>query len=467
MSGETIRIWCSGKPRDDREQRPVRVRRLRRHVDRRLAGRRVDVGDAPAALERRRVAARVERVERDHLVGLRERAVGGLLVAGLPVVDVIVGLAFLVVADDRRAVGERLLRRGDRRQDLVVDVDQLERVAGDVGALGDDRRDLLALEAHLVGGEHGLRVARERRHPRQVVLRHQLARHDRDDAGQRRRAARVDRLDPGVRDRAPQELHVEHVGQRDVVDVVAAAAEEAAVLEPLHRVSEAARFDCGHYELLLCQRGGRVLHGLHDVLVSGAAADVPRERPADLLLGGARVLGEQRHRGQHHPRRAEAALEPVLLVEPRLDRVELRALGEPLDRGDLAAVRLHREHRARLRRHAVHEDGAGAAARRVASDVGAGEAERLAQEVDEQEPRLDLGERSLPFTDDGQRARCESSRRRWWPRSSPFLAGLGLGDRLAQSTLGVDADDAPLEVGRAAHVVAGLGSLGRQLAPPP
>ena len=44
---------------------------------------------------------------------------------------------------------------------------------------------------------------------------------------------------------------------------------------------------------------------------------------------------------------------------------------------------------------AVHEDGAGAAARRVAPDVGAGEAERLAQEVDEQEPRLDLG-RSAP-----------------------------------------------------------------------
>ena len=234
------------EPRHDREQRAMDVRGLRRHVDRRLAGRRVDVGDAPAALERRRMAARVEGVERHHLVGLREGAVGGLLVAHLPVVDVVVGLPFLVVADDRRAVGERLLRRGDRRQDLVVDVDQLERVACDVGALGDDRGDLLALEADLVGGEHGLRVARQRRHPRQVVLRHQLARHHGDHARQGRGAARVDRLDPRVRDRAPQELHVEHVGQGDVIDVVPAAAEEAAILKPLHRVSEAARFDCGH-----------------------------------------------------------------------------------------------------------------------------------------------------------------------------------------------------------------------------
>jgi len=64
--------------------------------------------------------------------------------------------------------------------------------AGDVGALGDDRGDLLALEADLVGGQDGLRVARQGRHPRQVVLRHQVARHHGDHAGQRRGAARVD-----------------------------------------------------------------------------------------------------------------------------------------------------------------------------------------------------------------------------------------------------------------------------------
>ena len=58
---------------DEREHRSDRVRRLRGHVDRGLAGGRVHVGDAPARLQRRRVRARVERVERDHLVGLRER----------------------------------------------------------------------------------------------------------------------------------------------------------------------------------------------------------------------------------------------------------------------------------------------------------------------------------------------------------------------------------------------------------
>ena len=64
------------QPGDEREHRAVRVRRLRGHVDRRLAGRRVDVGDAAAALERSRVAARVVRDEPDDLVRLGERLLG-------------------------------------------------------------------------------------------------------------------------------------------------------------------------------------------------------------------------------------------------------------------------------------------------------------------------------------------------------------------------------------------------------
>ena len=180
-----------------------------------MPGRRVDVGDAAAALERRRVAARVEGVERDDLVGLGEGLVGRLLVARLPVVDrgCRSGLPSRRGSPARPASSACCGRR-DRRQRLVVDVDQLERVLRDVGGLGDDGRDLLALEAHLVGGEHGLRVARERRHPGEVVLRHQLAGDDRDDARQRRGARGVDRLDAGVRVRAAQELQVEHPGQR-------------------------------------------------------------------------------------------------------------------------------------------------------------------------------------------------------------------------------------------------------------
>ena len=86
----------------------------------------------------------------------------------------------------RRVGRQGLLGRRHGRQRLVVDVDQLEGVLRDVRVLRDHGGDLLALEADLVRREHGLGVAGERRHPRQVVLRHQLAGHDRHDPGQGR-----------------------------------------------------------------------------------------------------------------------------------------------------------------------------------------------------------------------------------------------------------------------------------------
>ena len=80
----------------------------------------------------------------------------------------------------------------------------------------------------------------------------------------------------------------------------------------------------------------------------------------------------------------------MLLAEALLDRVQLGAVGQPLHRLDLAAVDLHGEVCARLDRDTVDEDGARATARRVATDVRAGEVELLAQEVDQQQSRLDL-----------------------------------------------------------------------------
>ena len=202
------------------------------HVDRELAGGPVEVGDRAAALHRRGVRPRVvQRDLRDH-VGLGERLVGPLLVADLPVEGDVVVLVLLVVADHRRAVGLGLGRVDDRRQRVVLDVDRLARVLGDVGVVGDDAGDLLALEAHLVGGQHGLRVIAERRHPGQVAGGHHLAGEDQPDARDLVGLADVDRADAGVRERAAQDLHVQHARQDDVVDVVPAATDEAVVLDP-------------------------------------------------------------------------------------------------------------------------------------------------------------------------------------------------------------------------------------------
>ena len=226
--------------RDQREHGADRVRGLGRHVDRHLAGAHVHVGEAAARLQRRRMHAGVVGVQRDDRLSSGERRVGRVLVAVLPVVDVVIGLPFLLVADHGRAGFHRLLRRDDGRQRVVVHVDQLERVDRRVGVLGDDRRDLLSLEPHLVGGQDRLCVAGERRHPGQVVLGHQLAGDHRDDAGCGRRAGGVDRVDLRMGVRAAEDRHVQHPRQDDVVDVVALAADEPVVLLAADAVADPA-----------------------------------------------------------------------------------------------------------------------------------------------------------------------------------------------------------------------------------
>src|SRR5215471_5865079 len=90
----------------------------------------------------------------------------------------------------------------------------------------------------------------------------------------------------------------------------------------------------------LAQLGGGVLHRLDDVDVARAAAQVARDRVADLILAGVLVLLQQRAAGHHHAGRAEAALQAVLLHEAFLDRVQLAVLLETLDGLHIAPVGL-------------------------------------------------------------------------------------------------------------------------------
>ena len=64
----------------------------------------------------------------------------------------------------------------------------------------------------------------------------------------------------------------------------------------------------------------------------------------------------------------------------------------------VGALRLQREHRARLHRAAVQVHGAGAALRGVAADVRAGQLQLLADQLDQQRARVDRVSTALPFT---------------------------------------------------------------------
>ena len=248
-----------GEPGDVRVDRAVGVRRLVAVVDVELAGLRVEVGDHPARLQRRRVAARVDDVAGDDRVGLGERAVGRLLVAGLPRRrGEVVALAGLVVADQRRVGVERLARVDDRRQRLVLDVDQRQRVVGGVLVGRDHERDLLALEAHLVARQHGLRVVGDRRHPREPERLEVLGGDDGGDVRVRERARGVDRDDLRVRVRAAQDLAVDHPRQADVVEVGALAADEARVLLALQAAeADGAFLSDGHGQASWCSAAQR------------------------------------------------------------------------------------------------------------------------------------------------------------------------------------------------------------------
>src|SRR3546814_4789602 len=91
-------------------------------------------------------------------------------------------------------------------------------------------------------------------------------------------------------------------------------------------------------------------------------------------------------------------------------------LGEPLDGRYLRAVALGGEDRAALYGRAVDMHDTGAALAGVAADMGACQAEALAQELHEQRARLDLGRDRLAVHGHG------NGGHRWLPRA---IAGRG------------------------------------------
>ncbi len=121
---------------------------------------------------------------------------------------------------------------------------------------------------------------------------------------------------------------------------------------------------------------------------------------------------QQGGRAHQHPGGAVAALEGVVVAEGLLERRQLVALREPLDGLDARAVDLDGEQHAALHEPAVEDDAARAAVAGVAADVAAGQVEVVAEEVDEEAPRVDValvedavdGDGDLVLA--GGRARC-------------------------------------------------------------
>ena len=113
---------------------------------------------------------------------------------------------------------------------------------------------------------------------------------------------------------------------------------------------------------MLLRRGfRRRSHRVHDVLISGAAAQVAVQAVPDLLLAGIGIALQDLLGDHDHARRTETALQSVLVPEGFLDLVQLAVGGHTFDGQDLRAVGLDREHGAALDGLAVQLHGASAA----------------------------------------------------------------------------------------------------------
>src|SRR3954471_15457176 len=206
-------------------------------VDRQHARRAIEVRDRPDGLER--LAARAVPAQ---AVLHDDAGVGEVAVDLAERERALVGdVRAERVVHERGALLQRLLGVDDGVEQLVLDLDQVGGVLGDVARLSEHGDDALADVPDLVDGEAA---------PRRLVRRGAEVRHrvgdlgrlragdDREHAGQRLRPRRVDRRDLRVGVRAAHERGVEHAAHAHVVDVAALAEQELRVLDAADRLPD-------------------------------------------------------------------------------------------------------------------------------------------------------------------------------------------------------------------------------------
>src|SRR4051795_4916794 len=101
------------------------------------------------------------------------------------------------------------------------------------------------------------------------------------------------------------------------------------------------------------------------------------------------ALVDAGHAGHDLAGSAIAALESITLYERRLQRMELIALGQALDGGDLATFHQSGERQTGLYPLTVHQDRAGATLTEPAAFFRAGELQVLAQCIEQCGPRIE------------------------------------------------------------------------------
>src|SRR5688572_3374016 len=125
---------------------------------------------------------------------------------------------------------------------------------------------------------------------------------------------------------------------------------------------------------------GAAHHGSENLVVVGAAAEISGDPVGKLFARRVRIYFQESNRRHHEPRHAERALEPLLVNDRLLHGMQgaVRRL-EPFDRDHLFPTDRVRKDRARIVRHVVDENGAGAALGAIAAKLGPRETQLVAQ----------------------------------------------------------------------------------------
>ena len=206
----------------------------------------VEPSDGAARLHRADDDAMIVELEGDDMCGLGEGGVGAGGIAGMPVDADIAGH---LVGDDRRPRRPGCRARRDGGQRLVVDRDQLGRVERLGMGLGDDERHRFAGKPHLAVGDQRLGRESERlaglhvgfgigaQRP-QPIARRVGRRQDGQHARRAPGGVDVDGVDPGMRMRRAQDDGVRQSLETQVVEIGAAAGNEARILPPPGRIAD-------------------------------------------------------------------------------------------------------------------------------------------------------------------------------------------------------------------------------------
>ncbi len=136
---------------------------------------------------------------------------------------------------------------------------------------------------------------------------------------------------------------------------------------------------------------GRFLHRFDDRMVASATADIAFKFVANDIGRWIRIAVQQRRRRHDHPGCAITTLDPMFFPESALNRMEHSARCKTFDRSDGTSVRLDREKRATLDANAINEHSARTTLTGFAANMRPGHTEMVAEKLNEQHSRLDLG----------------------------------------------------------------------------